>query len=215
MRSSTTNEQCSGRWPGVCSTRIDTAPTEITSPSVSGSDSNSGSASGCTATGRPCSSASLPCPDTWSACVCVSSTRSTRTPSSAAAASSSSTANGGSTTTATPASVSPTRYDAQPRSSFTNCRKSSTDRDVNTARGGRSRGGGADPAVDPGEERDESQDGRDDRDHEGGLRERAGARVLRRHRSDVEPDPVGDRLPGAVADEHVEEDGLGLGRCGA
>ena len=123
----------------------------------------------------PCSSASLPWPETWSACVCVSSTRSMRTPSCAAAASSSSIANGGSTTTATPASGSPTRYDAQPRSSFTNCRKSSTDRDVNTGRGGRSARCRPDPAVDPGEQRDEREQRRDDCDHKRCVR-RASAR---------------------------------------
>ena len=87
-------------------------------------------------------------------------------------------ANGGSTTTATPASGSPTRYEAQPRSSFTNCRKSSTDRDVNTGRGGRSARCRPDPAVDPREQRDEREQRRDDCDHKRCVRQRASARVL-------------------------------------
>ena len=42
MRSSTTNAQCSGRWPGVCMTRFATEPTSSTWPSASGSYGNSG-----------------------------------------------------------------------------------------------------------------------------------------------------------------------------
>ena len=72
----------------------------------------------------PCSSASRPCPERWSACVWVSTTRTISTPRFAASASTRSTAYGGSTIAATPASSSPTRYDAHPRSSSRNCWKS-------------------------------------------------------------------------------------------
>ena len=51
-------------------------------------------------TGMPCSSASRPWPETWSACVCVSIVRTIRTPRRSASASSGSIAYGGSTTTA-------------------------------------------------------------------------------------------------------------------
>ena len=84
-RSSTTNAQCSGRWPGVWSTRMGTDPTSMVWPSSSGSNGNLGSARGWTETGTPCSSASRPCPETWSACVWVSSTRTIRRPSRRAA----------------------------------------------------------------------------------------------------------------------------------
>ena len=55
--------------------RRTTSPTAISSPSSSGSCGYSASAGGWTLTGMPCSSASRPCPETWSACVCVSTTR--------------------------------------------------------------------------------------------------------------------------------------------
>ena len=102
---STTNAQCSGRCPGVCTTWISTEPTRTTSPSSTGSNGYSGSASGWIETGTPCSSARRPCPETWSACVCVSSTRTIRTPAAAAASRYCSIANAGSTTTASPASA--------------------------------------------------------------------------------------------------------------
>ena len=53
--SSTTNAQCSGRWPGVCRTRISVAPARTTSPSASASHGYSASASEWIATGTPCS----------------------------------------------------------------------------------------------------------------------------------------------------------------
>ena len=82
------------------------------------------SASAWIETGTPCSSASRPWPETWSACVCVSSTRTMRTPRRRPPSRYGSIAKAGSTSTASPASSSPTRYEAQPRSSSTNCRKS-------------------------------------------------------------------------------------------
>src|SRR3954462_1075731 len=59
----------------------------------------------------------------WSACVWLSSVRTIRTPSCSEAARYRSIAKDGSTTTASCVSSSPTRYDAQPRSSSTNCLK--------------------------------------------------------------------------------------------
>ena len=74
---------------------------------------------------------------------------------------------GGSTTTATPASGSPTRYEAHPRSSSTNCRKSSTAPEVNSRRRR------SEPDVQRDEERDQSQAGADHRNDQGRLAERA------------------------------------------
>ena len=61
--------------PGVCRQRTRSEPAATSSPSASGSWSNAASAAACTETGIPCSSASRPWPETWSACVWVSSTR--------------------------------------------------------------------------------------------------------------------------------------------
>src|SRR5205085_9117507 len=129
----------------------------------------SGSARGWIATGTPCSSANRPWPETWSAWVCVSSTRSIRTPSCSATVRYCSISNAGSTTTATCACVSPTRYEAQPRSSFTNCRNSSTDRDANTLGGRR----WPEPEVEREEQCAEPEQRGGDRDAERGLAERA------------------------------------------
>ena len=57
-----------------------TDPAVDHAPSASGSNGYSGSASGWIATAAPCSSASRPCPETWSAWLCVSRTRTIRTP---------------------------------------------------------------------------------------------------------------------------------------
>ena len=78
-RSTTTKQQCSGRCPGVCRTRILTSPSEISSRPRAGRADTRRSAAGWTRPGTPCSSASRPCPETWSACVCVSRTRVIRT----------------------------------------------------------------------------------------------------------------------------------------
>src|SRR3954452_14015596 len=104
-------------------TRRATSPSTTSRPSFSGSCSYSTSALGWIPTGTPCSRASRPCPETWSACVCVSSVRTIRTPSCSAAARYCSISYPGSTTNASPAAPSPTRYDAQPRSASTNWRK--------------------------------------------------------------------------------------------
>ena len=64
-----------------------TFPTASSSPSSSGSCGYSTPAAGWMLTGTPCSSARRPCPETWSACVCVSSVRTMRTPSRSASAS--------------------------------------------------------------------------------------------------------------------------------
>ncbi len=81
-RSTTAKAQCSGRWPGVCSDADrDRAELELLRRPRAGRTRYSGSAAGWIETGRPCSSASRPWPETWSACVCVSSTRTSRTPS--------------------------------------------------------------------------------------------------------------------------------------
>ena len=71
----TTMQQCSGRWPGVWRTSSAMLPTSMRSPSrerpvlVDGVRRSRGSRSR-----RPCCSASTPWPETWSACVCVSTT---------------------------------------------------------------------------------------------------------------------------------------------
>ena len=62
----------------------------------------SASAAGWMLTGRSCSSASRPWPERWSACVCVSTTRTRRTPRRSASSRYCSIANAGSTTTASP-----------------------------------------------------------------------------------------------------------------
>ncbi len=74
-------------------------------------------------TGTSCSSARRPCPDTWSAWVCVSSVRTMRTSRALASSRYCSIANAGSTTTAVPVPGSPTRYEAHPSASSTNCVK--------------------------------------------------------------------------------------------
>src|SRR5207247_4095879 len=65
-----------------------------------------------------------PCPETWSAWLCVSRMCSIRTLMYRASRRYSSISNRGSTTAATSASSSPIRYEAQPRSSCVICRKS-------------------------------------------------------------------------------------------
>ena len=72
VRSMTARQQCSGRWPGVWMQRRTTSPSAISSPSSIGSCGYSAPATGWMLTGMPCSSASRPWPETWSACVCVS-----------------------------------------------------------------------------------------------------------------------------------------------
>ena len=76
--STTAKQQCSGRCPGVCRTRMVSSPTAIASPSASGSNGYSGSPFAWIATRAPCSKAKRPWPERWSAWVCVSSTRTMR-----------------------------------------------------------------------------------------------------------------------------------------
>src|SRR5215211_11690 len=71
----------------------------------------------------PVAACSRPWPETWSACVWVSSTWSISTPRNRASRRYSLTSTLGSTTAATPARSSPMRYDAQPRSSWMSWRK--------------------------------------------------------------------------------------------
>src|ERR1700722_9772187 len=105
------------------------------SPSASGANGYSGSAIGWIQMETPCSCPKRPCPERWSACVWVSSTRRISTPASAAASRYCSIANAGSTTAASPLAGSPMRYEPQPRSSSTNC-LNSTEPNVSAAPGG-------------------------------------------------------------------------------
>ena len=123
VRSLTAMQQCSGRCPGVWMQRRTMSPSAISSPSSSGSCGYSAPAAGWMLMGIPCSSASRPWPDRWSACVCVSMTRTMCTSSRSASSRYWSMAKAGSTTTAWPVRGSPTRYDAHPSASSTNCVK--------------------------------------------------------------------------------------------
>ena len=85
-RSMTANAQCSGRWPGVCTTRSETDPDRDLGAVLERIERRTPAPRpGGSTPATPCSSASRPWPDTWSACVCVSSTRRSWTPSRLAA----------------------------------------------------------------------------------------------------------------------------------
>ena len=109
VRSLTARQQCSGLWPGVWMQRRRMSPSAMSVPSGIGSFGYSASAAGWMLTGIPCSSASRPCPERWSACVCVSIARTMRTSRFAASSRYCSIAKAGSTTTASPVPGSPTR----------------------------------------------------------------------------------------------------------
>ena len=79
-RSATARQVCSGRWPGVWMARRTTRPTSSSRPSASASAAYSTSAAGWIETATPWSSASRPCPERWSAWVCVSIVRTISTP---------------------------------------------------------------------------------------------------------------------------------------
>ncbi len=66
---------CSGRWPGVWIARSTTSPSAISAPSSSGSKLVLRLRGRVDRDRQPCSSASRPWPETWSACVCVSIVR--------------------------------------------------------------------------------------------------------------------------------------------
>ena len=121
--STSRNAVCSGRCPGVCSARIRSAPISSSQPSSNGSWSYAGSASVWMWMVAPVAAARRPCPETWSAWLCVSRMCSICTPTYRASVRYSSMSSFGSITAATPASSSPTRYDAQPRSSWVIWRK--------------------------------------------------------------------------------------------
>src|SRR4051794_36815269 len=110
-------------------------------------------------------------------------------------------ASAGSTTIAAPASGSPTRYEAHPRSSSTNCRKSSTVPEPIPSGGRR-----PEPHIDADEERDEREGRGAYADPHRRLAERARSGVLRLRGDDVDRHPVGRRRPCPVADEDVERD---------
>ena len=131
VRSMTARQVCSGRCPGVWIARRTTvAELDLGAVLERRRGRYSASAAGWIETGTPCSSASRPCPERWSACVCVSTCADDLDAAPRGASSSTgSIAYGGSTIAATPASSSPTRYDAQPRSSSRNC-SNSTKRDA-------------------------------------------------------------------------------------
>ena len=113
---------CARAGARVCGSRASTTwPSSSSTPSSSASCGYAASAAPWIDTGMPCSSASRPWPERWSACVCVSIVRTIFTPCLGGRLSTGSIAYGGSTNAATPASSSPTRYDAQPRSSSRNC----------------------------------------------------------------------------------------------
>ena len=84
------------------------------------------SAAGWMLTGTSCSSASRPWPETWSACVCVSIVRTMRTPAPLGLVEVLLDREGRIDDDRVRVSASPTRYDAQPRASSTNCVKITT-----------------------------------------------------------------------------------------